>query len=105
MKLSRSTAFYSPVDSIAEARATALQKQRDRLFIAFERILSRKEREFQSLAVSIDSLSPLKTMSRGYAAILKSGGSVKSAAELEVGDTVNLRLIDGGAVCEVKEVK
>ena len=105
MKLSRSTAFYSPVDSIAEARATALQKQRDRLFIAFERILSRKEREFQSLAVSIDSLSPLKTMSRGYAAILKRGGSVKSAAELAVGDTVNLRLIDGDAVCEVKEVK
>ena len=35
----------------------------------------------------------------------KDGKAVKTAAELNTGDSINLKFADGVAVCEVKEVE
>ena len=63
------------------------------------------EKKFALSATKIDSLSPLKTMARGYLAASKDGKTVKSKNDIKSGDTITLRLIDGKSVCEVKEVE
>ena len=43
----------------------------------------------------LDALSPLKTLSRGYSIIEKNNGIVKSIADLQKDDTINIRMQDG----------
>ncbi len=61
-------------------------------------ILAKQEREktkYSKLVAELDAYSPLKTLSRGYSIIQKEGKVIKTQAELEKGDMVELRLIDG----------
>ncbi len=104
-KIMRSAELRDPEQSLIETRKRSLEKQRDRVLFGFEKMLSKKERDFTTVAAALDSLSPLKTMARGFASVTKDGSAVKSAGDLKTGDSISLRLIDGGAVCEVKEVE
>ena len=52
----------------------------------------------------LDALSPLKILSRGYAAVSREGKTVKSAAELKPDETVFVRFSDGTAQCRVASV-
>ena len=47
------------------------------------------------LITKLDSLSPLKTLSRGYSIMEKNGKIVKSKKELNIGDEVNIKLYEG----------
>ena len=48
-------------------------------------------------SAKLDSLSPLKTLTRGYSIVTKqeSGKVIKSVNDLNSGEKVNLRLSDG----------
>lgn len=46
-------------------------------------------------AALLDSLSPLKTLSRGYALVYRDGRLVKSAGELTAGAAAEIRMTDG----------
>lgn len=50
----------------------------------------------------LDSLSPLKTLARGYAITQKEGKIVKSVQELNAGDTISVKLADGNIEAVVK---
>ncbi len=104
-KLLGSAEFKDPESFIIESRKNKVDKAEQRFKNAFVKTLSEKEKSFITAATKIDSLSPLKTMARGYLAASKDGSSVKSKTELSVGDRLTLRLIDGRAECEVKEVE
>ena len=43
----------------------------------------------------LDTLSPLKTLTRGYSIIEKNGGIVKSITDLQKDDEISIRLKDG----------
>ena len=50
----------------------------------------------------LDTLSPLKTLTRGYILVNKDDEKIiKSAKELNTGDKVNLRFIDGQIKAEI----
>ena len=49
----------------------------------------------------LDALSPLATMRRGFSVITKNGSSVKSVADIEIGDEFDIRLFDGSATAQV----
>ena len=53
------------------------------------------EKKFGLIVSRLDALSPLKTLSRGYAIIEKENNIVKSYNDLKDGDIVNLILTDG----------
>ena len=50
----------------------------------------------------LDSLSPLKTLARGYTITQKEGNIIKSVKQLQAGDEIELRYQDGTAEAVVK---
>lgn len=71
---------------------------------AQERRLADKRHGFIKYAASLDALSPLKVLSRGYAiAETIEGRTVRSIGEVSVGETVSITLSDGGLACVVEE--
>ena len=86
-------------------RRIELDHGRDRLISAQERLLSGKKQSYVRLAASLDAMSPLRVLSRGYAIASKPDGEpVRSVKGLEVGEHVSLRLADGSADCLVQSV-
>ena len=68
-------------------------------------VISLKRASFIRLASTLDAISPLKVLGRGYAiATDKNGCIVKNAAELSVGERLNLKLNEGAAACVVDSI-
>ena len=86
-------------------RRIALDYTRDRLCAAQERILAGKKQRYVRLASALDAMSPLRVLARGYAVALdEEGRTIKSAAGLERGMPLQLRLADGSAACRVEDI-
>ncbi len=86
-------------------RRQDLDHIQQRLCSAEERILAGKKQAFIRLASSLDAMSPLRVLSRGYAvAADPSGDIIKSASALEAGQKLQLTFSDGGASCRVERV-
>ena len=86
-------------------RRIELDHGRDRLISAQERVLSAKRQSYVRLAASLDAMSPLRVLSRGYAIASKQDGEpVRSVKGLETGEHISLRLADGSADCLVESV-
>ena len=51
--------------------------------------------KYVELVSKLDAISPLKTLTRGYAITEKDGKIVKSKDELKKGDIVSIRYTDG----------
>jgi len=49
----------------------------------------------------LDTLSPLKTLTRGYSIVSYEGKMINSAKSLEKGDKINLRFVDGEKQAEI----
>lgn len=64
-----------------------------------------KSKEFAAVCSKLDALSPLKILARGYGVASKNGKIVSDICEVETGDIINLRLGNGEAECEVKEIR
>lgn len=86
-------------------RRIELDHGRDRLISAQERALSAKRQSYVRLVASLDAMSPLRVLSRGYAIASKQDGEpVRSVKGLETGEHISLRLADGSADCLVESV-
>ncbi len=61
--------------------------------------------EAASLAKRLDSVSPLKTLERGFSVAMESNGeTIRSAAAVSLNDKISVRLADGRLNCTVTEV-
>lgn len=70
---------------------------------AFKFKLSDSKKNLTVLSGKLDALSPLKTLSRGYAVATDSGGDIiRSVNDIKSGDEFTLRLSDGNKECLVK---
>lgn len=66
--------------------------------------LSAKRQRFAALTASLDAMSPLKVLGRGYAMAQNQAGQViKSAAEVRCGERIHVRLGQGSLECTVEE--
>ena len=66
--------------------------------------LSRKRERFSSLAASLDAMSPLKVLGRGYAVARSADGEIlRSAGDVEIGDHIQVKLGRGILGCTVDE--
>ena len=88
-----------------EDRRMRLDRLRDELTAAQTDNLSHHHRRYIALASSLDAMSPLRVLSRGYSIASGSGGTVvKSVTELSEGEKIRLRLSDGSASCVVDKI-
>ena len=70
---------------------------------AFKFKLSQSKNSLAILSEKLDALSPLKTLSRGYAvATVNDGTVIRSVNDIKSGDEFTLRLVDGNKECLVK---
>ena len=56
---------------------------------------------FKTNLATLDALSPLKVLSRGYSVAEKDGKILKSSKDISVGDKFTLKLKDGSLNCIV----
>ncbi len=66
-------------------------------------LLAKAREKMTTLAASLEALSPLATMARGYAVCLTPAGRlVRSAAAVEPGQDLDILLHDGRLSCLIK---
>ena len=76
-----------------------------RMNAAVTRAFSRFQSETVFCASRLESVSPLKTLERGFAVALdEQGNAIKSAALAGVGDEIGVRLSDGELRCTVNGI-
>jgi exodeoxyribonuclease VII large subunit len=81
-------------DALCHARDAALSAH-----------LERAGQQFSLAAAALDAMSPLRVLERGYAiAQDASGGIVREAKTVSVGDALRLRLWKGTLDCRVEAV-
>lgn len=87
-----------------DPKQAELDYMRDKLIAAADRINSAKRKEFIRLAASLDAMSPLKVLGRGYSiAADKNGELVRSVNDVEKNDILRLCVSDGVIKCRVEE--
>ena len=97
----RCRALREPMSYVDDKRML-LDYQRERLAHGLTGALGREKEHFARLAASLDALSPLKVLGRGYAIPKWEDGTVlRSARAARPGDRLALRLCDGEISCEV----
>lgn len=91
--------FLKPADNM-------LARLGDRLFNAVSREEALARSLLESRASSLDALSPLKVLSRGFASCSSPLGKVVgSVSEVSPGDDLNVRFKDGSVLAGVKKVR
>ena len=80
-----------------------LRTAQDRLLAAGRGNLHRARLRFTQTVASLDAMSPLRVLSRGYAVATKGarGAVVTDAAALKEGDALHIRFAKGAADCRV----
>jgi exodeoxyribonuclease VII large subunit len=81
-----------------------LEKRATELGVRAERLLQRKRDRVEKLLLQLNERSPLKVLERGYAIATNANGIVlRDAAQVQIGDSVSLRLHRGKVITEVKK--
>ena len=90
---------------VLNLRRMDLDLLREKLLSSQSKILAEKKHCFSVLTASLDALSPLKVLSRGYSAAFDNNGKViRSAGALQPEDSFNLLFSDGQVGCTVNSV-
>ncbi|PLR73021.1 exodeoxyribonuclease VII large subunit, partial [Bacillus sp. UMB0728] len=90
-----------PNDLYKEAKETHLRGSRA-LGKAMKEVLTKKQKEFSGMVSTLEALSPLKIMDRGYSLAYSGEGELlKSVSQVEKGDDVQVKLADGTFNCKV----
>lgn len=103
-KIISSRSFVTPGELICERRSLSLDLVTDRLEGNFNNILTQKEKLLCAEVAKLDALSPTKTLLRGYASVEQNGKTVSSVKSLRENDKITVRLHDGYANCNVKNI-
>lgn len=94
----------SPYEYLNE-RNLLLSILEQRINSALSRLLAEKRKQYAALSASLDALSPLKVLARGYSMVQGPSGVVKSAGDIARGDRLSVRFADGKAECVVQAVE
>lgn len=74
-----------------------------RLMDAILNILKQRNQNLRALSATLNAVSPLATLDRGYALALHNGKSIKNSADVAIGDEIKIKLSQGELLCEVKK--
>jgi len=102
--LAKKRVITDPMAFIQDKRMVLDYAQRG-LMHGGERLLSEPKKKLSTLAASMDALSPLKVLGRGYAMVTdEKGRLVKSVKDTTTGARLEIAVSDGRFGCRVEEV-
>ncbi|MDH4331858.1 MAG: exodeoxyribonuclease VII large subunit [Desulfobulbaceae bacterium] len=102
-RLSQILASHNPHKHL-EYQNQWVHELRRRLTQAMLRQQERKRAALGKNAGLLHAISPLAVLGRGYSIVQrKNGNIVRNSAEVQIGETINLTLAQGGIDCEVKK--
>ena len=88
---------------LLRARLLALQT---RIYFQTERQLNAQQTRLQHLGARLHLLSPLATLTRGYAILeQKDGTLITQSAALHIGQNIRARLADGILSCDIRQIE
>ena len=90
-------------DKRLSINAERLDAYGKRLVAAYLRYLDRLEHRLSENTARLDSLSPLKVLSRGYSLVYKGEKLLSSSKSISRGDTIRINFGSGGAEAEIKD--
>lgn len=67
-----------------------------------DNLIQLKEYQLQKTIASLDALSPLKVMQRGYTLVRREEKMIKSVKSVQKGDIVEIQFYDGFQKAEIK---
>ncbi|MCI9581775.1 MAG: exodeoxyribonuclease VII large subunit [Oscillospiraceae bacterium] len=103
--LAQNPALQNP-ERYFEGKRLLLDYQSQALTHVLEQYVNQRRERLGRLAASLEAMSPLKVLGRGYTiAQTTQGQVVASVRQLAPGDLVHLKWSDGAASCRVEEIK
>lgn len=102
--LTQHRTLSSPRGLIEEKRLE-LDQLTDTITSNFKAVFSAKRQCFSELAAKLQVLSPLSSLSRGYAIVLKENKPVNTIKKIKAQDELKLILSDGELTCTVNDIK
>ena len=88
--------------AFVDDRRMQVDSVQQRMGLTAHRQLSRRQQRFATLAASLDALSPLKVLGRGYAMAQTTDGTVlRTSQQVQEGDRIHVRLGQGALDCTV----
>ncbi|MBO5334179.1 MAG: exodeoxyribonuclease VII large subunit [Clostridia bacterium] len=102
-KLINSQVLKNP-EKIIENCELYLDILNTRINDSYKEMLNNYSTSFYSLCSKLDSLSPLKVLSRGYSIIKKDKSIISNSNELSVGDNISIRFTDNEVSAKITEV-
>ena len=99
-RAARCRMLRDPMSWVADRRMV-LDRQQDRLSHGLTLALGSRREEFTRLAATLDALSPLKVLGRGYTIAKGPRGILKSVKDAKAGESLKLTLTDGNLDCTV----
>lgn len=102
--LAEKRVLQNPLNYLQDQRML-LSHCQQRLGAASRQLLSSKRQQYIRLTASLDAMSPLKVLGRGYSVVHGPDGTVvQTAAQLKAGDRITVRLRQGSLLADVKEI-
>ena len=100
-ELQRKRVLTDPM-AFLQDRGMQLDYVQEKLVSAMERVIDQNTRRFTHAAASLDAMSPLRVLHRGYCVAQKADKTVlRSAAQAQPGEKISLRLAEGSLQCQV----
>ena len=93
-KVMKSRIFTDPMRKVMD-NSIILDDYMKRLENAMKEIKTEKKNKYIELVTKLDSISPLKTLTRGYSLTEKDGQIIKSASQIDKGDIIIIKFSDG----------
>ena len=102
LRLHQSRVLRNPV-AVVDDQRMRLDGMQHRLALALERTLRQGRVELAGLAGSLDAMSPLKVLGRGYAIARHQNQTVTTVHQISTGDDVDVMVADGVLHCRVED--
>ena len=98
----KSRVFTQPLQKVNEQYMVLDMKMKAMEHSILQKLQTEKS-SFQKLVLQLDTLSPLKTLARGYGIVYKQGIRVKNVTELKAEDEISIRMQDGETKAKIIE--
>ena len=96
-------AFLKP-ERFFEKKHIELDALANKILNLLSKKLQTCEHRTEKAILKIDALSPLKIISRGFAAVTKDGNVVKTVADNHIGDSLKIHFTDGNIDCDITAI-